>query len=169
MTDVMLNVIADLLEYPTKWIKRKREIEEIVINLTSSRAYLLKEFLEEVSNYNELDLEEIYVKTFDNNDYITLNISYYITGEEKNRVNLPKRGLLLVWLKERVKDYMREDLPDYLPTLLRYLGSKYDEEVKKLIQNPLKTLQSRLKEHKSVFYPLITLAILELYGGEVNG
>ncbi|MEM4146512.1 MAG: nitrate reductase molybdenum cofactor assembly chaperone, partial [Metallosphaera sp.] len=96
MTNVMLNVIADLLEYPTKWIKRKREIEEIVNNLTSSRAYLLKEFLEEVSNYNELDLEEIYVKTFDNNDYITLNISYYITGEEKNRVNLPKRGLLLV-------------------------------------------------------------------------
>ncbi|MBB5254306.1 nitrate reductase molybdenum cofactor assembly chaperone [Sulfurisphaera ohwakuensis] len=161
----LLEVIGDLLEYPREWIKRKETIMNLVSESLSPNKYLIFEFLKSVSNYKELDLEEIYVSTFDNSDYTTLYMTYYITGEEKSRAKTPKRGFLLAWLKSRTKVNSNE-LPDYLPLLLKYLSNTEDEEVKKLIQEPMKILSDRLKEKNSVFYPLVLAAYLELYGGE---
>ncbi|BFI75843.1 nitrate reductase molybdenum cofactor assembly chaperone [Sulfurisphaera ohwakuensis] len=164
----LLEVIGDLLEYPREWIKRKETIMNLVSESLSPNKYLIFEFLKSVSNYKELDLEEIYVSTFDNSDYTTLYMTYYITGEEKSRAKTPKRGFLLAWLKSRTKVNSNE-LPDYLPLLLKYLSNTEDEEVKKLIQEPMKILSDRLKEKNSVFYPLVLAAYLELYRGEDRG
>ncbi|QGA54087.1 nitrate reductase molybdenum cofactor assembly chaperone [Sulfolobus sp. E5-1-F] len=159
-----LQLVKKLLEYPSIWMKEKEEIINQIIQTSSPYRQFLLRFLENISNYKQLDLEEIYVNTFDNNDYTTLYMTYYITGEERERIGLPKRGLLLAWLKERVK-IANNELPDYLPILLEYLDNHDDEEVKKLIQEPMKILLNRLKERNSIFYPLVFTAYLELYGG----
>ncbi|WP_338598584.1 nitrate reductase molybdenum cofactor assembly chaperone [Sulfolobus tengchongensis] len=163
----LLEITAELLEYPTSWIGRRKEIINSISQISSPHKQFLLEFLESISVYNELDLEEIYVSTFDNNDYITLYITYYITGEEKERIKPAKRGLLLAWLKERIKMNGKE-LPDYLPVLLKYLSANNDDEVKKILQRPISIILNRLKEKNSIFYPLIKLAYLELYGGNQN-
>ena len=161
----LLQIIADLLEYPATWTNRKEEIWKLAYESDSPNRHLVLEFLKIASNYNELDLEEMYVRTFDNNDYTTLNMTYYITGDEKSRTKPPQRGFLLVWLKERVKPSGNE-LPDYLPYLLRYLSENDDYHVKDVLKNPMRMLTERLNERKSVFYPLVLAAYLELYGGE---
>lgn len=161
----LLEVIGNLLEYPKEWINKKEMIINMVNKSLSINKYLVLEFLKNVSNYQELDLEEIYVNTFDSNDYTTLYMTYYITGEEKSRTKIPKRGFLLAWLKSKIKISSNE-LPDYLPILLKYLSNTDDKEVKKLIQEPMKILSDRLKEKNSIFYPLVLAAYLELYGGE---
>ena len=161
----LLQIIADLLEYPTAWMNRREEILKLVSECKSPNRHLVLEFLKNVSNYNELDVEELYVRTFDINDYTTLNMTYYITGDEKSRIRQPKRGFLLVWLKERVK-VTGSELPDYLPYLLKYLSENDDEDVKELLKNPMRILFDRLKERESIFYPLVLAAYLELYGGE---
>lgn len=160
----LLEIIGELLEYPKEWIERKDEIVNLVINSSSPNKSLVLEFLEQATKYKDLDLEEIYVSTFDNSDYTSLYMTYYITGEEKSRARTPKRGFLLAWLKSRIKVNSTE-LPDYLPLLLKYLSTTADLEVKKLIREPMRILLDRLKEKNSIFYPLILAAYLELYGG----
>ena len=110
-----LKLIADMLEYPT---------EELIDNLKSTDQSGIKEveaFLRDALGHDLYELQEIYVETFDMSRKTNLYLSYHIYGDRR------ERGLLLASLIELYNkygfNYDRNELPDYIPTILRFIAS----------------------------------------------
>ena len=109
-----LKLIADMLEYPT---------EELINNLKSMNQHgieEIEEFVREALNRDLYELQEIYVETFDMSRKTNLYLSYHIYGDRR------ERGLLLANLIELYNkygfNYNRNELPDYIPTILRFVA-----------------------------------------------
>lgn len=110
-----LKLIADLLEYPT---------EGLINNLKSMNYHGIKEieaFIREALSRDFYELQEIYVETFDMSSRTNLYLSYHVHGDRR------ERGLFLANLIELYNkygfNYYRNELPDYIPTILRFVAS----------------------------------------------
>ncbi|ACP37635.1 nitrate reductase molybdenum cofactor assembly chaperone [Sulfolobus islandicus M.14.25] len=165
MNRELLVIIADLLEYPAYWLPKLSEFEAKLVKINDP---FVVEFIKEVKSIEPIDLEEIYVSTFDFNKETTLNITYYYTGDEKQRGN-NKRGILLLKLKELANINTKKELPDYLPNLIRFIANNANEntkEILELIKLPLKELTINLKAKNSIFYYILVSLYKELYLGD---
>lgn len=111
--------LADLLEYPdTNWDSKLA---------ACAHNDLLAEFRSGVTALSLSDLQELYTRTFDLNPVCALEIGYHLFGENY------KRGEFLANLRETEAscDLGQENqLPDYLPVLLRLLTKLEDEELR---------------------------------------
>ncbi|MEB2792976.1 MAG: nitrate reductase molybdenum cofactor assembly chaperone [Caldisphaeraceae archaeon] len=163
MNQVLL-IIADLLDYPSKWLGREKEI--LLQDLPDG----VKEFIKMASSYDPLDLEEEYVSTFDFNSKTTLNMTFYITGEEKSRASAPRRGYILLKLKELLKNKTElpsNELPDYLPSILKVLALDMNKDIANMIKEPMEILISNLSKKNSIFLPIVRQAYKEIYGEDI--
>ena len=111
--------LADLLEYPnSNWGSR-------IMSGADNEG--LTEFRSVVDALTLADLQELYTRTFDLNPVCALEIGYHLFGENY------KRGEFLANLRrtEEPFDLDQEDqLPDYLPVLLRLLTRLNDRELR---------------------------------------
>lgn len=118
-TNVGLLQFAELLEYPDNIHPSKIA--------TCSSADELSTFINAVSPFSLSQVQELYTRTFDLNPVCALEIGYHLFGENY------KRGEFLANLRETEAPFdlgQRDQLPDYLPVLLRLLRKLTDEELK---------------------------------------
>jgi nitrate reductase delta subunit len=108
-----------LLRYPSaSALERDAEIGEAVAALPARLRAPFERFLAHRSEAPPLDLERVYVETFDTRRRCTLNVSYYLYGDTR------RRGVALLRLKRMyaaaglVLD--SDELPDHLPVMLEF-------------------------------------------------
>jgi nitrate reductase delta subunit len=113
------DTLAELLEYPNhdwQWSS----------TLTSEAQFDLKSFIDSVQALSISELQELYTRTFDLNPVCALEIGYHLFGENY------KRGEFLANLRETEAPFdlgQQQQLPDYLPVLLRLLAKLNDKEL----------------------------------------
>jgi nitrate reductase molybdenum cofactor assembly chaperone len=113
------NRLADLLEYP-----REHWSTQVAIARDSES---LCEFTNGIEKLSLSDLQELYTRTFDLNPVCALEIGYHLFGENY------KRGEFLANLRETEAPFdlgQENQLPDYLPVLLRLLTKLDDEQLR---------------------------------------
>jgi len=110
---------ARLLEYPGEdWTAP-------LTGMQGSAAF--EKFLAGIRSTSLSDLQELYTRTFDLNPVCALEIGYHLFGENY------KRGEFLAHLRETEASFelgQDEQLPDYLPVLLRLLTKLEEEELR---------------------------------------
>lgn len=152
-----LSRLAQLLEYPRD--------EEAFLNIIGA---LNKEFIDSSDEFKKdfdrfvnltkdipiHELEEKYTATFDLNPVCSLYISVHLFGEDDYR-----RGKLMAGLKDayQKRNFQPEnDLPDYLPTILRYLTYADETERNQLIYfcllNALEKILKTIGKENPYFY-----------------
>ena len=118
------NKLADLLEYPdADWHAK-------IANCDGDGS--LEEFGSRIIALSLDDLQELYTRTFDLNPVCALEVGYHLFGENY------KRGEFLAHLRETETPFalgQENQLPDYLPVLLRLLTKLQDEELRSSLIN----------------------------------
>src|SRR5215467_5604666 len=111
--------LANLLEYPeTTWDSKLADCPG---------DDLLTEFRAGVAALSLSHLQELYARTFDLNPACALEVGYHLFGENY------KRGEFLANLRETEAPFelgQAQQLPDYLPVLLRLLPKLDDLELR---------------------------------------
>lgn len=114
----ILELIADLLEYPTA--KLISDLKLMSVN----DGYGIGEieiFIREVLSRDLYYLQEIYVETFDMSSKTNLYLSYHVYGDRSKRGGLFLASLMELYNKYGF-NYNRSELPDYIPTMLRFIA-----------------------------------------------
>jgi nitrate reductase molybdenum cofactor assembly chaperone len=114
-----LPAMAVLLEYPGfDWESQtKARLDHDLAN----------DFVRAVRNISLSELQELYTRTFDLNPACALEVGYHLFGENY------KRGEFLANLRETEAPFdlgQAQQLPDYLPVLLRLLPKLEDQELR---------------------------------------
>jgi nitrate reductase delta subunit len=124
----LYEIYADLLDYPTDdWQARIADCKWLMNQEPSANAALLLEFLQATEGLPLATLQERYTQTFDLNPVCNLEIGYHLFGENY------KRGVFLANLRETETPFalgQAQQLPDYLPVLLRLLVKLEDAELR---------------------------------------
>lgn len=124
----LYEAFADLLEYPDRsWGARLEAARRAVTAETADGAVEFFRFYRSALPLSMSELEELYTRTFDLNPACALEIGYHLFGENY------KRGELLASLRETEAPYsigQHNQLPDYLPVLLRLIGKLEDEQLR---------------------------------------
>lgn len=122
----LLDSLANVLEYPTEdWFSRLEKCKALSLLTDRAGNEYFSGFCVEIHKFVLLELQEIYTRTFDLNPVCALEIGYHLFGEDY------KRGEFLARLRETENPYelgQEQQLPDYLPVVLRLLGQMEDAE-----------------------------------------
>ena len=122
-----IEVLAGLLEYPGEgWSDRLERCEQWLPSQEPEVAGQFIGFRRKAGELSISKLQELYTQTFDLNPVCTLDIGYHLFGENY------KRGELLANLRQTEAHYrlgQENQLPDYLPVLLRLLLKLEDEDL----------------------------------------
>lgn len=113
---------AILLRYPEAEARRQREaVSQAVDELAAPGrapqvASDLRSFLDAISEWDDMQLAEHYVATFDQRRKCALHLTFYSSGDTR------RRGMALVTFTEAFAaagfDYDADELPDHLPLVL---------------------------------------------------
>lgn len=118
---------ADILEYPDdQWQEGLKTLNES-FQSGGAVAEHFKKFHARTCGIPLVDLQELYAQSFDLNPNCALEIGYHLFGEDY------KRGAFLANLREAQLDLelgQEQQLPDYLPVLLRMLIGLKDDELR---------------------------------------
>ena len=117
----LYELLAGLLEYPHEDWPTQTERARAAANSA------LGEFIVAVESLSVIGLQELYTRTFDLNPSCALEVGYHVFGENY------KRGEFLAHLRETEAPFalgQDQQLPDYLPVLLRLLVKLEDEELR---------------------------------------
>jgi nitrate reductase delta subunit len=124
----LYEILANLLEYPDDDWGVRLELDRQRINQESAGlATQFLEFCKKTEHFSVSTLQEKYTQTFDLNPVCTLEVGYHLFGENY------KRGLFLANLRATEAPYelgQMNQLPDYLPVLLRLLNRLTDTELR---------------------------------------
>ena len=118
---------ADILEYPDDaW---RTCADQITASLPAGSlvAEHFAEFCDKTQGMSLIELQELYAQSFDLNPNCALEIGYHLFGEDY------KRGAFLANLRETQGDLelgQEQQLPDYLPVLLRLLLYLEDDDLR---------------------------------------
>lgn len=96
-----------------------------------NQAGRLNSFLDYLNNHSLRELQENYVATFDRNRNHALYIFEHVYGEDRDRGSAMVD--LLQEYRSRGFELGNDELPDYLPVLLEYLGQVPPEHAQKLL------------------------------------
>ncbi|MCK6587799.1 MAG: molecular chaperone TorD family protein [Polyangiaceae bacterium] len=125
--------LAVCLEYPTEETASAASQAAGESGLPSG----MREALARLRDWVTRDLneaEELYTRMFDMSPVCTLHAGYHLFGEDY------QRGALLAMLRGELRAAHvdeKNDLPDFLPTLLRLLGRLEDPEDRSLLASSL--------------------------------
>ena len=160
---------ADIVEYPNEsWATRLSDLR-VAVSGESSLAARVAGFSEKTRETSLIGMQELYAQSFDLNPTCALEIGYHLFGEDY------KRGEFLANLREAEEPFelgQEQQLPDYLPVLLRLLVQLEDDELRGSLVGhcmipSLKKIVKAFKE-ENPFADLISAvqAALELALGE---
>lgn len=115
----------------------------------------LRPLIEELQKKDLIDLQEMYVETFDRGRAHCLHLFEHIHGESRDR------GQAMVNLAEMYREkgfYIRPaELPDYLPLFLEYLSFCALGEAKELLGDAMSVIAvigAKLQKRKNLYAPL---------------
>lgn len=155
-------LIALLLQYPEKkWLENiqmiEKEIESINVPLIKDCFHSFIAYFESIP-YEELC--ERYVKTFDFHGITTLNLTYNVFKDSRERGNalIQLRGIFANSEFQPITD----ELPDYVPLILEFLSICEKELADQLIKIHYKSfekLAQDLTEHHSPYQYLIKIVV----------
>lgn len=158
--------LAALLDYPDGTFPARLDgCLESAGELPADAASALRRFAEAVSGVSIAELQETYTETFDLDPGCTLDVGWHLFGERF------ERGAFLADLRPRLAAAgigERNELPDFLPTLLRLLWTNPDQtlELRALVASAVATLTSALRERGSPYEHLVTGAFAATVRGE---
>ena len=118
---------ADILEYPDEAWKGHLEGLNAFLSADVAAAGHFANFCVKTRGMSLIELQELYAQSFDLNPNCALEIGYHLFGEDY------KRGAFLANLRETQGDLelgREQQLPDYLPVLLRLLVRLEDDELR---------------------------------------
>lgn len=142
----MYELLAALLEYPGEdWPTQTGRAR-------AAANSLLGEFVASVESLSMTGLQELYTRTFDLNPSCALEIGYHLFGENY------KRGEFLAHLRETEAPFalgQEQQLPDYLPVLLRLLVKLEDEELRSslIVECLIPAIEKMLVSFKEIDNP----------------
>lgn len=125
--------LAICLEYPSEQTASAAERAAEAPGISGGMRETLARLADWVVHHPN-DAEELYTRIFDMNPVCTLHVGYHLFGEDY------QRGALLAMLRSELRAAHideKNDLPDFLPTLLRLLGRLEDPEDRSLLVNSL--------------------------------
>jgi nitrate reductase delta subunit len=119
---------------------------------------VLNRFLEHCQNESLMQLQQGYVQTFDMVPEHSLHLTHHLFGDDRGR------GPALVDLSEHYKgmglEPVKNEIPDYLPLILEYVGT-LDEMAARLFLadagKVLTVLAANLESADSRYAPLLRL------------
>ncbi|MBD3610644.1 MAG: nitrate reductase molybdenum cofactor assembly chaperone [Gammaproteobacteria bacterium] len=122
---ILYTVLSRLLEYPEQELVDNLELIRERINdeseVSPQERVVINEFVDYLQSQELLQLQQNYVNTFDMVPEHSLHLTHHLFGDEKNR------GPALVDLGEHYKGMGYEiegnEIPDYLPLVLEYVGT----------------------------------------------
>ncbi|MCK9451670.1 MAG: hypothetical protein M0Q90_08265 [Bacteroidales bacterium] len=122
-------LLANLFLYPENELyKRKiRDVYEYLLKTLPEAAEALKGFMEFTTTSSIVEIQELFLRSFDVQAITTLDIGFILFGEDY------KRGKLLVHLNEehrKAGNNCETELADHLPNLLRLLPKMNDEAIR---------------------------------------
>jgi nitrate reductase molybdenum cofactor assembly chaperone NarJ/NarW len=121
--------LADLIEYPDEPLYANRIDACIDATAAFDVAAPLERFRRSIAGGDLASWQERYTEVFDFDPACTLNIGWHLLGDA------PERGAFLAALREdlaRAGVFERDELPDYLPTLLRLIARQDDAAASEL-------------------------------------
>jgi nitrate reductase molybdenum cofactor assembly chaperone len=119
--------LADLFRYPdTEFVGRVKNVQQLLDGRYPEAAETLRDFTEYTERATLLELEELYVRSFDVQAVTTLDIGYVLFGDDY------KRGAVLVNLNREHREVDNpcfNELADHLPNVLCLLPKLLDTEL----------------------------------------
>ena len=157
-------VLAALLSYPSEDLcaaVRSGEIAAVLDAEDVVKGRLvgkLQPLLDELANWDLLDLQERYVDLFDRSRSRSLYLFEHVHGESRDR------GQAMVELKTMYEQAGLEiesaELPDYLPLYLEYLSALEPAEARKRLAQPIHVVSAvgeRLRRRKESYGGVFTV------------
>lgn len=158
----LYQMLSYLLDYPQEeWRDSLPALHHMLAEeeLDDAERQALKVFLDVVANTDIIELQRIYVDTFDLKAQHSLHLTHHLLGDDKNR------GPALIDLGEYYKAWGMEsiegELPDYLPLMLEFTAHLEEEEANLFLSQfgkVLAVLADNLDEAQSAWAPLVRIA-----------
>ncbi|QHZ47083.1 nitrate reductase molybdenum cofactor assembly chaperone [Bacillus sp. NSP9.1] len=150
--------LSYLLSYPDEQWRKERSEWQTMINQIQHQQ--LKEkllsFMEEAALYSPEELIETYVYTFDFGKKTNLYVTYFNSGEQR------ERGIELLQLKDLYQQSgfqpTEKELPDYLPLMLEFAALADRDQAAAVFQKyagNLEELRLQLSENESIYAALL--------------
>lgn len=157
----VLKLCSVLFSYPEESIQHNQEITSFIQSLKDKEIKMeLEQFMDYVNALSYKELCESYVREFDFSDQTTLDLTYGIFGEKR------ERGLGFIKLKMELAKagyFIKEDhLPDYLPLILEFASvadSKFVEKVYLIHKKGFHLLYENLEKKESAFQGVLKVCI----------
>lgn len=156
----LYEALANLLEYPGKdWEERLAACRQSLLAEPPEQLSRYEEFCQRTDDFTLFALQELYTQTFDLNPVCALEVGHHLFGEDY------RRGFFLAHLRETESPFalgQAQQLPDYLPVLLRLLPRLSDEELRHDLMGvcllpALGKMCAALQESDNPYSPLIRL------------
>ena len=130
------NKIANLFIFPNDqdFVEKVRNVQQYFKKVLPETAKTLLPFTEIIESVTRIELEDLYVRTFEVQSITTLDIGYIVFGDDY------KRGELLVNLNKEHKKYgidCGSELADNLSNVLKLLNVLKDEELRDDLVNKI--------------------------------
>src|SRR5574337_947276 len=127
MTDY--NLLAVIFMYPKDeaYKKKIKDIYQYLLNTFPEAALTFQRFADFSETCSIVNMQELFLRSFDLQAITTLDIGFILFGEDY------KRGKLLVHLNEEHKNAGNDcetELSDHLPNLLRLLSKMNDDDMR---------------------------------------
>ncbi|MEZ5344230.1 MAG: nitrate reductase molybdenum cofactor assembly chaperone [Pyrinomonadaceae bacterium] len=154
----LLNSLAGVLEYPTEnWFLRFEKCKSLILLTDRAGCEHFSDFCLDINKLSLTELQEFYTRTFDLSPVCALEVGYHLFGEDY------KRGEFLARLRETENPYslgQEQQLPDYLPVILRLLGQMEDAEERAAMIGyclipALKMMSEALGKKKNIYENII--------------
>ena len=166
--DHTFKALSLILSYPTRELQAAMpEIQGVLASdnrLTAAARRALRPLVEELSERDIYDLEELFVLLFDRSRTLSLNLFEHVHGESRDR------GSAMVSLIETYREAGFElatsELPDHLPVLLEFLATRPFAEAKDTLADAahiFEALNARLVRRGSPYGAVFT-SLLQLAG-----
>lgn len=131
-----LRAIAALLAYPEEDVQRNTgEIGALLVirpELASAERLALEDFLDWFGGEPLLDIQAIYVETFDRSKKVSLYLFEHVYGESRDR------GAAMVELRESYREQGLEidsrELPDFLPMFLEFCSELPEDQARSWLE-----------------------------------
>ncbi|HYK74175.1 MAG TPA: nitrate reductase molybdenum cofactor assembly chaperone [Pseudoneobacillus sp.] len=168
---VILQILSKILVYPDHEFDQERlTIEELIkeyIPLKKTQKEIMSR-LKPLYKLSLVDLQKLYVETFDYKDKTSLYLTAHELGDSR------KRGDALIKLQKMIYEsgfeYEGKELADYIPMLLEFLAVAPETEIVNRLSKRLAFAIHRILNHLPASHPYHkVLELLMLYVFDTPG
>jgi nitrate reductase delta subunit len=163
-----LGIASFLLQYPDeKWYEL---LEEVIKETEYFRQDMyvkpIFKFINFAKQCKQLDLAEIYVKSFDFSNKSSLYLTYHLYNDQ------PERGMAMLKLKQRYAkaglELTAKDLPDFLPVVLEFASAAKEEDILKEYETIIKAIFDELSKENSPYLHVLKSVLIIIQSEDNN-